>query len=137
MPTINERLRDAQNSRDADRMAALFAEDYRSDHPAHPGREFTGRAQVLENWTAVFAGVPDFTSVLLNAATSGDIEWGEWDWHGTYQDGSPFAMRGVTVLVVRDELIAEGRLYMESVDSTGDIRAAVQDLYKPPSAPGS
>ena len=47
--TINERLRDAQNSRDADRMAALFAEDYRSDHPAHPGREFTGRAQVLEN----------------------------------------------------------------------------------------
>jgi hypothetical protein len=48
-------------------------------------------------------------------------------------DGSPFALRGITILVVRDGLIAEGRLYLEPVDADGgDIEAAVQELYKPP-----
>ena len=51
-------------------------------------------------------------------------------------DGSPFEMRGVTIFVVRDGLVAAGRLYMEPVETDGeDIDAAVQDLYKPP--PGS
>lgn len=36
------------------------------------------------------------------------------------------------ILTVRDGLVAEGRLYMEPVDvSSGDIDAAVQELYKP------
>ncbi len=136
MRTINERLRDAQNARDADLVAALFAEDYRSSQPAHPGREFTGRTQVLANWTNVFAGVPDFTAVLVSQASEGDTEWGEWDWRGTHPDGSSFAMRGVTLLVVRDGLIAEGMLYMEPVDVVADdIEVAVQELYRPP--PGS
>jgi hypothetical protein len=44
-------------------------------------------------------------------------------------------MRGVTIFVVRDGLIAEGRLYMEPVESKGgNIEAAVQELYKPPPA---
>ena len=133
MATISERVRDAQNARDAERMASLFAEDYRSSQPAHPGRAFTGRAQVLENWSAVFAGVPDFTSVMRSLATSGETEYAEWDWRGTHVDGSDFAMSGVTVLVVRDDHIVEGRLYMEPVEvSDQDIEAAVQDLYKPP-----
>jgi hypothetical protein len=42
-------------------------------------------------------------------------------------------MRGVTILVIREGLIAEGRLYMEPVETGGgDIAAAVRDLYKPP-----
>ncbi len=45
-------------------------------------------------------------------------------------------MRGVTIFVVRDGLVVEGRLYMEPVEADGgDIEAAVQELYKP--APGS
>jgi len=133
MPTISERLRDAQNARDAGLMASLFADDYRSDQPAHPGRAFTGRAQVLENWTGVFAGIPDFTSVLRSVTTSGATEWAEWHWHGTHLDGTAFAMCGVTVFDVRDGLVVEGRLYMEPVDSSGqDIDAAVQELYNPP-----
>jgi hypothetical protein len=37
--------------------------------------------------------------------------------------------------VVRDGLIAEGRLYMEPVELGGaDIDAAVQELYQPPAA---
>jgi len=38
------------------------------------------------------------------------------------------------VITVRNDLIAEARLYMEPVDTSGeDITASVQDLYKPPS----
>ena len=70
------------------------------------------------------------------SSVDGEVEWGEWHWHGHHVDGSPFAMRGVTIFVVRDGLVAEGRLYMEPVEADGgDIEAAVQELYKPP--PGS
>jgi len=91
---------------------------------------------LLKNWSSVFDGVPDFKSDLVASTVDGEIEWGEWYWHGHHVDGSPFAMRGVTVLVVRDRLIAEGRLFMEPVEADGgDIEAAVEDLYRPP--PGS
>ena len=131
-----ELLREAMNAHDAARMAALFAEDYQSAQPLHPSRAFGGRAQVLANWSSVFKGVPDFVSQLVTSSVDGDTEWGEWDWRGRYTDGSPFAMRGVIILVVRDGLIAEGRLYMEPVElGGGDIDTAVQQLYKPPAAP--
>jgi ketosteroid isomerase-like protein len=128
------RMERVQNSHDAERFAALFAEDYRSAQPVHPGREFVGRAQVLENWTAVFAGVPDFSARLVSGTQDGDVVWGEWDWRGTHSDGTPFAMRGVTITVLRDGLIAEGRLYMEPVDEQeSSIEEAVEDLYGPSS----
>ena len=94
-----------------------------------------GRAQVLENWTAVFEGVPDFVSRLVSSSIDGDNEWGEWDWRGRHVDGSPFLMRGVTILIIRDGLIAAARLYVEPVEDAGeDIDTAVRELYKPPSA---
>jgi ketosteroid isomerase-like protein len=126
------RLVDAQNAHDADRFAAHFAEDYASVQPVHPGRAFRGRAQVLANWTSVFEGVPDFRAELVTSCTDGATEWAEVDWRGHHVDGSPFAMRGVIVLVLRDGLIAEGRLYVEPVDVDGDdIEAAVEELYRP------
>jgi ketosteroid isomerase-like protein len=136
MASMMERLRDATNAHDAAQLASLFAKDYRSAQPVHPGRGFGGSAQVFENWSSVFEGVPDFRSELVAVSVDGDTEWGEWVWAGHHVDGSPFAMRGVTVFVVRAGLVAEGRLYMEAVEGDGDdIRAAVQELYKPPPAP--
>jgi ketosteroid isomerase-like protein len=136
MTTMLERLRDAANAHDAQRLASLFAEDYQSAQPLHPNRGFGGSAQVRENWSSVFDGVPDFSSELVASSVDGEVEWGEWHWHGHHVDGSPFTMRGVTIFVVRDGLVAEARLYMEPVEADGgDIADAVQDLYKPP--PGS
>jgi ketosteroid isomerase-like protein len=133
MTTMLERLRDATNSHDAARLASLFAEDYESTQPLHPRRTFNGRDQVFENWSSVFEGVPDFSSELLASSADGDAEWGESDWHGHHIDGSHFAMRGVTIFVVRDSQVVEGRLYMEPVETGGgDIDVAVQQLYKPP-----
>jgi len=133
MTTMLERLRDAMNDHAPERMAALFAEDYRSAQPVHPGREFSGRAQVLSNWSSVFEGVPDFSAELVASSVEGETEWGEWAWRGRHPDGEPFAMRGITILEVRNGLIAGGRLYMEPVDDAeGDIDAAVRELYRPP-----
>src|SRR5690348_8148027 len=115
MASMLERLKDAMNSHDAEQMASLFAEDYQSAQPLHPGRAFGGRAQVLSNWSSVFKGVPDFTSALVASSVDGETEWGEWDWRGRHPDGSPFAMHGVIILVVRDGMVAQGRLYMEPV----------------------
>jgi ketosteroid isomerase-like protein len=128
---IHERLVAAQNAHDPEAFAALFADDYVSEQPAHPARAFTGRAQVLENWTAVFAGVPDFRAELVATSASGDQEWGEVAWSGHHRDGSPFAMRGVLVATVRDGLIASARLFVEPVEPDGDITAAVDELYRP------
>ena len=133
MSRFLERLIDAQNLHDAERFASYFSEEYRSDQPTHPGRTFTGREQVLENWTAVFAGVPDFQAELLASCSDGDVEWGEVDWRGHHTDGSTFAMRGVIVLTIRDDRIAAGRLYVEPVELGGeDIDASVEQLYRPP-----
>ena len=133
MAPMLERLLQACNTRQAERVAALFADDYVSDQPAHPSRNFRGRRQVLANWASVFDGVPDFRAELLAAVVDGTTEWGEWNWAGHHPDGSSFAMRGVTIVLVRDDLIARARLYMEPVDSAMDgIDAAVRELYRPP-----
>ena len=133
MTGMLERLRDAMNSHDAARVASLFADDYESTQPPHPARSFRGRTQVLSNWSAVFEGVPDFAAELLASSVDGEFEWGEWDWRGRHSDGSPFAMRGVTILVVHNGVIARAHLYMEPVDVGGaDIDAAVHELYRPP-----
>lgn len=133
MSGIFERLTEAQNSHDADRFASYFSDDYHSDQPAHPDRTFSGRAQVLENWSSVFAGVPDFRAELLASCRDGDTEWAEVDWRGHHTDGSLFAMRGVIIATLRDDRIAAARLYVEPVEHSGaDIDAAVQQLYRPP-----
>lgn len=133
--TVMSRLLAAMNDHDLDAFTSCFAATYRSDQPAHPDRAFIGRDQVEKNWAAVFAGVPDFRAELLTASTTDDrIEIGEWRWFGTHIDGSTFAMTGVTVMVVVDDQVTEGRLYMEPVDAdTGaDIDEMVRTTYRPP-----
>jgi hypothetical protein len=133
---VTNRLLAAMNAHDVDEFVACFAPGYRSEQPAHPSRAFEGSDQVRENWTSVFSGVPDFNAeLLLSATTDGGVEIGEWRWRGTHTDGSPFAMRGVTVLGIEDEQIAWGRLYMEVVEEDGaDIDQMVREAYRPPEA---
>jgi ketosteroid isomerase-like protein len=56
MSHVVDRLAAAMNALDLDAVAALIHQDYRSEQPAHPGRAFTGRAQMLANWEAMLAG---------------------------------------------------------------------------------
>jgi ketosteroid isomerase-like protein len=136
MSEVMARLREAINGHDVDAFVALFDPDYRSEQPAHPARAFQGADQVRENWTSVFSGIPDITAKLLVSATTDEgVEVGEWHWHGTHLDGSPFSMRGVIVVGVNDGRIAWGRLYMEPVEEGGaDIGRMVQETYRPADA---
>ena len=129
---LMERLVAAQNAHDVDAFVACFAPDYRSEQPLHPDRRFTGSDQVRKNWTAIFAGVPDFSATLVDVASAGDAVWGEVEWRGTKRDGTNALQRGVIIATVRDGKIAAGRLYVEPVQEGGKgidaaVRAGVGD----------
>jgi hypothetical protein len=126
---VASRLRAATNAHDIDAFVACFEEGYKSEQPAHPDRAFTGNAQVRENWTAVFAGVPDFSAELVSAAAVGDVEWSEWRWRGTHADGTRLEMAGVIVAGVREGRMSWARLYIEPVEQGGGgIGAAVRTM---------
>ena len=131
-----DRLLAAMNAHDIDAFVACFAPDYRSEQPAHPDRAFSGSDQVRENWTGVFAGVPDFHADLLASATTDDgVEIGEWHWRGTHADGSPFAMQGITVMGIADRQHRLGSP-LHGAHRTGrrGIEQMVQETYRPPPA---
>jgi hypothetical protein len=126
---VAERLQAAMNAHDIDAFVDCFEAGYESEQPAHPDRAFTGNAQVRENWSAVFAGVPDFRAELVSVAGVGDVEWSEWRWGGTHADGSRLDMAGVIVGGVRDGRLRWARLYVEPVEQGGGgIGAAVRRM---------
>jgi limonene-1,2-epoxide hydrolase len=129
MTDVIDRLVVAMNAHDLDVVAGFIHKDYRSEQPAHPGRAFAGRAQMLANWEAMFAGIPDFRAEICRSVQDGEMTWTEWRWSGTRSDGQSFAMRGVTLFEIADDQIIAGRLYMEDVkrDAAG-IEQAVEAL---------
>jgi ketosteroid isomerase-like protein len=124
MPTVLERLRDAQNRHDLDAMLECFDPDYRSEQPAHPNRGFGGKEQVRKNWSSMLKSFPDFEAELVRHNSEDDVVWSEWRWRATGLN-----MAGVTLLGVRDGRIVWGRLYMEPVEEGGeDIDESVQSI---------
>ena len=131
VPAVIARLAAAMNARDVEAFVACFAEDYASEQPAHPDRAFRGREQVRANWTAMFAGIPDFSAEVAGAAVDGDTTWVEWRWAGTQTGGTPFEAAGVIVFGLRGDEIARARLYVEPVDRGAGIDAAVRAMADP------
>lgn len=117
---VMERLVAAQNAHDLDAFVACFAPDYESQQPAHPGRAFKGNDQVRRNWSAIFAGVPDFRADLLSTAVERGTVWAELVWRGTRNDGTALHDRGVIIATIRDDRIVAARLYVEGVEEMGD-----------------
>ena len=113
---VLHRLRDATNRHDLDGLVACFADDYVSELPVHPSRDFRGREQVRRNWAQILGGVPDLHSTLVRHAVDHDVIWAEWEWSGTRRDGMPHLMRGTTILGLAGDEIQWARFYMEVVD---------------------
>ena len=129
MTDVVDRLAAAMIGHDLDAVAGLIHPDYRSEQPAHPGRAFTGRAQMLANWEAMLAGFPDFRAEICRSVQDGDTTWTEWRWSGTRSDGQAFEMRGVTLFEVAGGQVVAGRLYLEDVEQEAvGIEQAVEDL---------
>ena len=111
---------EAMNAHDAERMAAWFAPDYRSEQPIHPSRGYGGRETLTAIWDQLYQAVPDMVCEAVATVTDGATVWAEWHWHGRYTDGSPFDARGVTISELTDEgLVAAQRLYVEQVEHDG------------------
>src|SRR6476469_3611706 len=123
------RMFSATQRRDLDAMLAEFADDYVNITPNHPARSFTGSAQVRKNWTALFAGMPDLTLTVHDAATGPDGKiWLEWSNRGTRPDGSVQRAAGVAIFTLRDDKIAAAQFYLEPVDQdSGDVNEAVRE----------
>jgi ketosteroid isomerase-like protein len=124
-----DRLIEATNKHDTDAMMDCLHQDYRSEQPLHPEAAFSGREQVGKNWSLMFDEVPNLTMDVLRSATAGDEVWTELRVHGQKTDGSPFEYRGITVWGVRDDRIAWGRLFFETVEAEGvDIDQRLQQV---------
>lgn len=121
-----DRLCHAVNDHDLDAVLDCFADDYRNETPAHPGRGFEGREQVRKNWTRIFGGLPDITADVLRTAVDHESVWSEWEMRGTGPDGQPQMMRGVIIFGIRDGKADWARFYLEPVDGgEGGVDAAV------------
>ena len=126
------RLTAAMNRRDLAAFVACFDPEYESEQPAHPDRRFRGRAQVERNWSAMFAGLPDFSAEVVRSVVAGDTLWVEWRWTGSRGDGTRLDARGACIFGVGAGRITWGRLYMEDVESGSGIEAAVASLVDGP-----
>ena len=93
-----DRLREAINSHDPQRVADCFTPDYRCETPHRPWESFTGSDRVLANWTALLTRVPDLWAQVLRRAGSGPELWSEWELAGTGPDGKRILMRGPVVI---------------------------------------
>ena len=123
-----ERLRDAINQHNLDAMAECFASDFVNETPVHPARSFTGRDQVRKNWTQIFAAVPDLKADLRACSADGETVWAEWEMSGTRRDGAAHLMRGVSLFIVKDDLLASVRFYLEPVEEQGPgVDAAIRE----------
>ena len=100
--SVLSKMENAINAHDIEALVDCFAEDFVSEQPAHPERAFSGTEKVRQNWTALFANVPDLRARLVTATESDDIAWAEWQWQGKQSAGGDLDMRGVTVSGVRD-----------------------------------
>lgn len=125
--TFADRVCEATNSHDVERVVDCFTEDYVNETPAHPERGFRGHDQVRRNWTQIFAAVPDIEATVLRSHQAGDTVWSEWEMRGTRQDGARHLMRGVMIFTVSDDRACAVRFYLEPVELDGvDVDTAVQ-----------
>ncbi|WP_033341707.1 nuclear transport factor 2 family protein [Catenuloplanes japonicus] len=110
---VVKRLVSALNDHDLDAVAACFGDDFTSDWPAHPARDFAGRDRVRRNWEVIFTQSPDIIVEITNAVEADDKVWGEW----AYTNAGGQDLRGVIIITVRDGFIRHSRFYMEAVDA--------------------
>ena len=113
--TVLHRMSDAINAHDVDAIVNCFTSDYQGEQPLYPESSFIGIAQVRENWTDLFAQVPDLRATLVASTVHDDFAWAEWHWQGTRTSGSALNLRGVTVSGLRDGIMAWAKIYMEPI----------------------
>jgi ketosteroid isomerase-like protein len=119
-------IKEAINAHDLDALVSCFSDDVVSEQPAHPARSFIGRDQVRTNWATIFGMVPDLKANLIRSTVEDGVEWAEWAWDGTRNDGAAFSLRGTTIHGVENGRVRWVHFYMEPPDAAGEnVQAAI------------
>jgi ketosteroid isomerase-like protein len=111
-----DNLEKAISTHDLEALVSCFTEDYRCDMPTHPARGFVGQNVVRENWTGLFARVPDIEARVLRSVQDGDAVWSEWEMAGTTVEGTPFLVKGVVIARTEGDRAAQANFYLDPVE---------------------
>jgi ketosteroid isomerase-like protein len=127
-------LIDAVNRHDLDALVGQFADDVRSETPAHPARSFVGSDQVRHNWSQILGSIADLHATVVASASApgeagdGEAVWAELAFDGHRPDGAPWHMRGVTINRVAEGRIRAIQFYMEPLDQAAvDVGASIRE----------
>lgn len=121
-------LRAGIDAHDLDALVACFAPDYCNETPRAPPGAFADATRCARTGQRSSPRSPTrgprSSAAVATAAPCGPNGTSP----GTRTDGHAFHLRGVTVLVVPDDLIARARFYLEPVDTSGKgVDQAVRD----------
>ena len=119
---VIDELTAAWNARDAELVAAVYAEDGVRDEVALSHRRLEGRAAISAGVGEIITAWPDCTLEVRSRTAEGDREVLEWTFRGT--STAPFGpipatgqageLRGVSVCVVADGQLREERVYWDT-----------------------
>ncbi len=115
-----ERVLEAFNRHDLDKIMAYFAEDAVFESPRGAesfGTRYTGKAAVREGLAGRFSGIPDVRYSDDRHWVSGDRGCSEWLLTGTSTSGERIAVRGCDLWEFRDGLIVRKDSYWKIVGS--------------------
>ncbi|MDN5749744.1 MAG: nuclear transport factor 2 family protein, partial [Pseudonocardia sp.] len=115
-PEPVDRLRDAINSHDPQRVASCFTNDYRAEVPHRPAEGFVGSDTVAANWAAIFGRLPGVHARVLRHAVAGPEIWSEWEMTATDSPGAPVLLCGPVIMTSRDGQIDRARFYLGPVE---------------------
>src|SRR5487761_1320279 len=115
-PEFAKRLVDAVNRHDLDALVDCFDPGFVNETPLHPPQSFTGRDQVLRNWTRIFSVLPDLEATVLRRVVDGETIWMEGDMRGHRAVGSTHLTQGVNIFGIKDDRFAWVRFYLEPVE---------------------
>lgn len=125
-------LVDAWNARSGDRVAAAFTQDGVRVEYARPGARLEGRDAIAGQAAAYMTAVPDCVLDVRGIEQHGDSAVLEWTYRGNHTgdipglaaSGREISLPGVSVLRLRDGLIAEERVYWDAATLFGLMDAA-------------
>jgi ketosteroid isomerase-like protein len=115
-----------------DELPDLYAEQTDVSHPFDPlrAKPMRTRDELREHFT-----LPDGTpwrrrtveNVTIHQTTDPEVVVAEFEYHGTTDDGEPYALPGIFVLRVRDGEIVSSRDYFPGLTHTTSARVRSAD----------
>lgn len=119
---LADALTTAWNTRDAEKIAALFTDDGVRDEAAFAHRRLEGHAAIAAGVQEIITAWPDCELEARSQTAEGDREVFEWTFRGTSRapfgtlpaTGQAGELRGVSVLVTDGGRIREERVYWDT-----------------------